>query len=338
MPYTSLKILQGEPQNSKYFVNIKLEVVMLNFKKLLIGFIALILTLGIYAIAANAEEIDDKKGVVTGSAVNFRKEPNTSAEIFATLTKGTQVDVLESSGEWYKIHFDGSIGWMYALYLKVESVEAVTGKVTASVLNVRNQPSTSSKIEGKLFNAQTVRILSKSGQWYMLKTPDSSIGWVYSEYVALDKPLTEINETTSRDNILSRGVEFSRNSAIGEEIAEYSKKFLGVPYKWGGATPDGFDCSGLTYYIYKQFGITLNRTAEGQSAQGVYVDKSELKPGDLIFFDTNGTNDGEVTHDGMYIGNNQFIHSANSRTLVSITDLSESYYSSTYVKAKRIIK
>lgn len=231
---------------------------------------------------------------------------------------------------------------MYAQYINVENVEAKTGKVTASVLNVRSQASTSSKITGKLKKGQTVNILSKSGQWYMVNTPNISSGWIYGAYVALDKPDSAKGNTTSRGSTVSRGGESPRDIPVskatkGEQIAEYSKKFLGVPYKWGGATPEGFDCSGLTYYIYKQFGITLNRTAAGQSTQGVLVKKNELKPGDLLFFDTQGGNNGQVTHNGLYIGNNKFIHSANPRTVVRITDLSDSYYTRTYVKAKRII-
>lgn len=217
-----------------------------------------------------------------------------------------------------------------------------TGKVTASVLNIRSKPSISSKIIGKLKKGQMVSILTKSGKWYMVKNNDDYNGWIYGSYVELDKPNAIKGDIASRGGMESRSSGSAKNASeqngvTGEQIAEYSKKFLGVPYKWGGATPEGFDCSGLTYYIYKQFGITLKRTSSGQSTQGALVDRNELKPGDLIFFDTQGENNGQVTHNGLYIGDDKFIHSANPRTVVRITDLSESYYTKAYVKAKRII-
>lgn len=309
---------------------------MFSLRKVFLGAITLILVSGIYAFTAYAEEVIGKQGIVTGDIVNFRREPNTAAEIFTALAGGTQVSVLESSGEWYKINYKGSTGWIHSQHLQVASVEASTGKVAAVVLNVRSEPSSSSKIERKLKKGQMVSILTKSGKWYMVKNPDTSLGWIDGDYVVLDKPNAVKGDIASRGGEASRNIS-EQNAAKGEEIAKYSKKFLGVPYKWGGATPKGFDCSGLTYYIYKQFGITLDRTASGQATQGVLVDKSELRPGDLIFFDTEGENDGQITHDGLYIGDNKFIHSANSKTAVRITDLADSYYTKTYVKAKRII-
>ncbi len=116
------------------------------------------------------------------------------------------------------------------------------------------------------------------------------------------------------------------SAAVG--IAE---KYLGVPYVWGGASPSGFDCSGLVMYVYAQLGVSLPHYTVSQYnyANSVYVPRSELEPGDLVFFDGLG-------HVGIYIGNNEFIHAPHTGAVVSIDSLT-GWYSSEYDGAKRIL-
>lgn len=121
----------------------------------------------------------------------------------------------------------------------------------------------------------------------------------------------------------------------GKSVAEFasSNEFLGIPYVWGGTTKDGFDCSGFVQYVYFQFGYTLNRTADAQSTQGTRVDRSELKPGDLVFFSGYG-------HVGIYIGDDKFVHASNSGIKVSslVEDETDgTYYATRYCGATRII-
>ena len=100
-------------------------------------------------------------------------------------------------------------------------------------------------------------------------------------------------------------------STKANEVIAYAKTLLGKPYVWGAQGPNSFDCSGFTYYVFKnKAGIVLPRTSSAQSKYGTYVSKSNLKAGDLVFFDTNGANDGNVSHVGMYIGNGQMIHAS----------------------------
>lgn len=106
---------------------------------------------------------------------------------------------------------------------------------------------------------------------------------------------------------------------LGEQAVDIAMQYLGVPYVWGGTTPDGFDCSGLVQYVYAQLGINISRTSQEQSTNGWEVSQGELKAGDLVFF----ANGHGVHHVGIYIGNGQFIHAPMSGDVVKITALSE---------------
>ena len=121
-----------------------------------------------------------------------------------------------------------------------------------------------------------------------------------------------------------------------EEVraVEYAMQYLGVPYVWGGNGPNCFDCSGLTKYVYGHFGYTLNRTASAQLSNGVSVSRSELQPGDLVFFD-NGKVSTPVSHVGIYIGGNQFIHASSPSTGVIVSSMND-YVARGFVGACRI--
>jgi cell wall-associated NlpC family hydrolase len=122
------------------------------------------------------------------------------------------------------------------------------------------------------------------------------------------------------------------------QILNNAKKYLGGKYVWGGTKPKGFDCSGYVQYLYKKEGISLPRTAYEQSKVGLYVTRDELKKGDLLFFLTDRSRNLPITHVGMYIGNDKFIHAASRKKGIIISSLSKSKYNKIFVKAKRIIK
>lgn len=131
---------------------------------------------------------------------------------------------------------------------------------------------------------------------------------------------------------LSTGKEDNNDGTVSssrvQAVINMVKRQVGKPYVYGAAGPNSFDCSGLTYYCYKNAaGITLNRSSAAQASNGRYVSKSELKPGDLIFFNS-GTN--RIRHVGMYVGNGQFIHAPSPGKSVKYENL----YSSTNVKGK----
>lgn len=153
------------------------------------------------------------------------------------------------------------------------------------------------------------------------------------------KKTTKKKTITRKSNVkrkYSRGSGYYLAQGDNNAIVDIAKSLIGTRYVYGGTTPRGFDCSGFTQYVYRMAGVNLPRTASEQSQVGVAVDKSQLKPGDLVFFQTvtNG-----ISHVGIYIGNGNFIHaSSGSSYKVKVTSLSSSYYVNRYRGAVRILK
>ncbi|MFC0477892.1 C40 family peptidase [Robertmurraya beringensis] len=123
-------------------------------------------------------------------------------------------------------------------------------------------------------------------------------------------------------------------AAEKDSLVDYAQQFIGVPYKYGGTTPSGFDCSGFLSYVFSEYGIELPRRSVDQFNSGKQVKASELTAGDLVFFNTSGSG---VSHVGIYLDNNKFIH-ADSSNGIMINSLGESYYKSRYVGAKRYLE
>lgn len=123
------------------------------------------------------------------------------------------------------------------------------------------------------------------------------------------------------------------SSALGRRIVASSMQYLGVPYVFGGTTPNGFDCSGYVRYVFANAGIYLPRTADAQYECGYPVSTAELVPGDLVFF---STYEAGASHVGIYLGDGNFINASSSRG-VSIASLYRSYWGSCYIGARRVM-
>lgn len=138
---------------------------------------------------------------------------------------------------------------------------------------------------------------------------------------------TENSSASSSENSSS-----GSSNSIGDKLVSLAKSKLGCKYVWGATGENTFDCSGLTYWCHKQVGISIPRTSLAQSKSGKAVSKSNLQAGDLLFWKTTSA---EVGHVGIYVGNNQFIHAPNKSKPVKYDSLSNSYYSSRFVRARR---
>jgi cell wall-associated NlpC family hydrolase len=131
----------------------------------------------------------------------------------------------------------------------------------------------------------------------------------------------------------AQNLDWPRSGAAGSTIA-IARSLLGRPVVWGGASPaDGFDCSGLVQYVFRQAGINLPRTADLQFLVGRTVSPSALRPGDLVYYTTYEPG---ASHVGIYIGADKFIHTSYSKGVVAIADINDSYFVQRFYGAKRI--
>ncbi|HHV08504.1 MAG TPA: LysM peptidoglycan-binding domain-containing protein [Firmicutes bacterium] len=140
-------------------------------------------------------------------------------------------------------------------------------------------------------------------------------------------PSTTIT-THTQTNTASRG-----NTRPGNNIVEIAERYLNTPYSYGGSGPSSFDCSGFTAYVYAQVGINLPHNAASQAEKGQAVAKSDLQPGDLVFFGYYGSS--TIQHVGIYSGGNKFIH-ASSSSGVRYNSLAQDYYFKNYKCARRL--
>jgi cell wall-associated NlpC family hydrolase len=148
------------------------------------------------------------------------------------------------------------------------------------------------------------------------------------------KTETSKKTTVSRRNTYARGSGSYVKEGDPAKVIEYAKRFLGVKYVFGGMSSKGFDCSGFTSYAYKALGVNLPHTASGQSTYGVAVTKDKLEAGDLVFFETYKN---EISHVGIYIGGDKFIHASSGGKRVMVTNLSDDYYVARYRGATRVL-
>lgn len=121
-------------------------------------------------------------------------------------------------------------------------------------------------------------------------------------------------------------------SASAPPVVAEAQRLLGIPYRYGGADPSGFDCSGLVYYVYLKQGIGLPRTSADMYAQMQRVSLAQLHPGDLVFFRLNG----KISHVGIYSGGNRFIHAVSEGKAVSYASLDDPYWRQRLVGAGRV--
>ncbi len=283
---------------------------------------------GAAAPAAQSQETAQGTGVITGNYVRMRTGPGTGYAIVGTYNNGDKMTITGKSGDWYAVSCNGATGYVYGQYLSqsgvTADVEAMsdTPAVTTTAVNMREGPSTAYTSKRVLAAGAAVTLTGKSGQWYRVNYGGQS-GFVLGSYIS------------TSGNASAAAASPDAGSGTGASIVDEAKKYLGVRYVYGGTSPSGFDCSGFVYYVYKQCGYTVARTATAQNRCGTAVARSDMQPGDIIIF-YNGYKSA-IGHAGIYIGNNQFIHASSGGGKVMISALSESYYNTRFYSARRVV-
>ena len=265
---------------------------------------------------------DESSKKITIDNLNLRKSSSTKDDIILTIPKGAEVEIIPENKVWSLIKYKDTIGFVYNKYLADKKNEQTIKKyVNVATLNFRSGPSTSYSIISTLSKGTKVEVISTTNNWSKI-IYDGKIGYVSSEY--LSKSI-DLNDKTS-------------TLETADKIISYAKGLLGKKYVWADEGPDTFDCSGFTWYVYKNVAkISIPRTSKDQGVYGNYVSIKNLKPADLVFFDTVGVKDNIISHVGIYIGNNQFIHASSSKGKVVISNL-ENYYLDRFVNGRRILK
>ena len=266
-------------------------------------------------------------GIITAkSPLNFREEPSLNAKRISTIAPGERVEILsEVDDSWYNISYNGVEGYVSAEFVQVEAnymqVRASGG------LNLREADLASSKKIGVIPNGARVEVLSEADGWAKVVYGDDT-GFVSTQYLVKA-------DTVSRSNTGRSG----GASETAQLLLDYAASFQGVPYKYGGASPSGFDCSGYVVYVFSNFGYNLPRTATQQAASSlcVPVAKADLIPGDLVFFKLPGYASA-IGHVGIYAGDGRFIHATSPGDVVKYDLMSSSYYTKNYVTARRVIQ
>lgn len=320
------------------------------FKRTVSLVLTLFVFIGVAALKADAAtDRQLKQGVafVEASSLRLRSDASTASATLDYAQKGEVVVLLQKVGSWYKVNFDLKIGYMHADHLKTatkENAELGYGRLNGNGVNVRSGPGTSYSSIAKANLGDKAYIIGINNQWFKVIF-GQQIGYIRSDFVDLTEVPYENQSSKNRPKFFvggkSTGVAPSASALSGtssgtttaQKIITTAKKYIGVPYKWGGTSPSGFDCSGFVQYVFKAHGITLPRTSQQQYKVGTAVSKANLKPGDLVFFNTSGSG---VSHLGIYIGDNQFIHASTSKG-VTITSLSNSYWSARYIGARRVL-
>ncbi len=261
--------------------------------------------------------------VVIEPVANLYSQPADDAEVVSQTLYATEVVILDSTDRWSHVRTtDDYTGWMRTsgIHRREEGSYAVAGKVArveSLFANLYREPDVT-RHPPLLTVPYNVRLEvasepeADSSRWLEILLPDGRTAWA------------------------QRGdMSFSEATLDVEEVIALARRFVGLPYLWGGTSSFGFDCSGFTQLLYRRRGIGIPRDSGPQSRwEGARsVDRAELQPGDLLFF---GEAPDEISHTGMYIGDGEFIHAtAHGTPAVQISRIDEPYWDELLVGARR---
>ena len=323
---------------------------MKKLRKLLIFLAVLTVFAALAAVTALGAEMSPGIAKVGTVSLNMRSGPGCDYSLMQSLPQNANLVIIDREfGFWYRVNYNGTEGYVARRYLKDATSSGyfiAMGETTTDNLRVRSEPTTDSAILKQYNCGKILTVLGIEDGWFRVRV-DGISGFIRSDYIRIiseyDSALLLPDAVRPNKSVAPYPQELAdpidppsdEEKTLGEEIAAYAQTFLGTPYVYGGWQPGGFDCSGLVYYVYLQYGYSLyHGSTTLYNNYGAYVSSSELLPGDLVFFDGSG---GSVNHVGIYIGDGQFIHAPDVGEVVRINSLSDYWYAENYYGARRII-
>jgi len=252
-----------------------------------------------------------RNAYVSASSVNVRSNASTNSQVVSTISQNTQVKLVGEENNWYKVQVNNKNGYILKTLVSDKKVE-VTSRSATPTRETTSNTATKTNNNSTNTNASTTNNTNKSSTNTSTKTSET-------------KAQEQKNNTNTATQV---------SSSKGEQVIAYAKNYLGCRYVYGGSGPSVFDCSGFTMYVYKHFGYSMGHSAVTQAYLGTYVPRSNLQPGDLIIFNNQANK--SIGHVGMYVGGGNFIHASSGSGKIIISPLSNAYYNSRYVTARRI--
>ena len=292
----------------------------------------------------NSTQTNYETKIVLNDNVDFKSKPSfDNSKTITKLPKGAIVSFISESDGWSKVLYDEKTGFIFNELL--ESTSPIKVYCTSDNVNLRTNPDTLSNSIKKISKCDSLTYIENVGNWSKVRY-NKDTGYIYNKYISTEYP--SISSSSSSSSSSSNSSSSSSNSkpstttsngntstSNADKVVNYAKGLLGKPYVWGATGPNRFDCSGFTSYVFKHsVGKTLPRTSSSQGNTGTKINKNNIKKGDLITFTTNGK--GSISHVGIYIGNNQFIHASSTAKKVTISNLS-GYYESKIVNIRRVL-
>jgi cell wall-associated NlpC family hydrolase len=301
--------------------------------------LAAALLLSVPALALNPAEV--KVGSVSGNDVNLRAAPSLDAKVLRQGYDGEFIVVLEKAGdEWFKVNYQGTTGYMFGQYVTLipeADFDPIPGHITGNAVNLRAGPSTDDGKLGRFNTGDPVTVTGVYNGWFKIDHGGQA-GYIHPDFMALDIK-TETTVAAAPEAFATAPAALPADASLAAQVIDYAKQFIGCKYKYGSMNGKTFDCSGFTSYVFKNFGVSLNRSAAGQLSNGSAVGRDDLQPGDLVLFADSKIRKAAASHVGIYLGNGEFIHASSRRAggTVTISSLGDSYYNRVFKSGRRVL-